>query len=597
MVDQPAGAARALDLARRRGHDVGDALGRGLEAVQDAVELHAHLQRQGVAGGVIGQLGRAARILQVVRVVLRLEHIQHVRAIGLGRLHHIGAGRIGLAADGEGARGALHVDARLDQAVEEGDGGGQVGLIGGDDVAARVAPRRVAQHLVIQGRVDAATAVRLLASGGLERVDAARGDAPGVGIALVDGVLAHAPDVEQHPVLVARGVVQDGAIDRQGVIDRLGEMPGLRRDRHGQVVARQLVVGNQADLTGRRMAGDLGQQAHRVVEIGDGALHPVVPGRIAGPATHGRAGLALLDQAAVHRRADLGQGAHDQGVVVVVEGVAERRHEHHGPRRRRLVVVVDDLREPLAEELPVDVGRLGHGRQVVVAVVIVADVLLVQLGDAGELTLQRILVAHVPGRDQLPPVRVQRREQDDDVVQDARRLGVLGRQPFIEGGDQGLGRHRLGRMQAAVDPDHGLALGGQGAGLGLADALGLGQAARDLLIAVDLGQVLGRGDDGEILRPPFGRLADLDQLHPIRLPGQGVQIAFELAVGDQAIVVADLMAESLQRGRQGAGGRGGGGGRRGAGRRLQRQGAGRAQSQGGQAGGEAAEEGMGHSNS
>ncbi len=210
-------------------------------------------------------------------------------------------------------------------------------------------------------------------------------------------------------------------------------------------------------------------------------------------------------------------------------------------------MVIDDLREPLAEELPIDIGRLGHRGQIVVAVVIVTDVLLIQARNRGVLALQRVLVAHIPGRDQLPSVRVQRREQDDHVVQDAPGLGVLGRQPFIEGGDQGLGRHGFCGVQTAVDPDHGLALGGQGASLGFADALGLGQPARDLLIAVDVRQVLRRGNDRQILRPPLGRFADLQQLHPVRLPGQCLQIAFELAVGDQAIVGADLVAKGLQR--------------------------------------------------
>uniref|UniRef100_A0A0N5A4K1 LigA n=1 Tax=Parastrongyloides trichosuri TaxID=131310 RepID=A0A0N5A4K1_PARTI len=584
MIDQPSGAAIALDLAGRRGHDIAHALGRRLEAVQDAVELHAHLHGQGVARGVIGQFGRAARILQVVRVVLRLEHVQNVRAIGLGRLHHIGTRRIGLSPNGEGARRPLHIHPGLDQAIQEGDGGGQVGLVRRDDIAARIAPGRVAQHALIQGRIDSAS---VFTGRRVQGVDRRGRDPPGVGIALVDGVLAHAPDVEQHPILVARGVVQHRPVDRLRVLNRLGETPGLGRHRQGQVVAGQLVVRDQADLAGGRMAGDLGQQADRIVEIGDGALHPVVPCRIVGPAAHGRAGLALLDQAAVHGGPDLGQGAHDQRVVVVVEGVAERRHEDHGPRRRRLVVVVDDLREPLAEELPIDVGRLGHGRQVVVAVVIVADVLLIQHRDAVVLALQRILVAHVPGRNQLPPVRVQRREQDDYVVQDALGLGVLGRQPFIEGGDQGLRRHRLGGVQAAVDPHYGLAFGGQGAGLVLADALGLGQAPRDLLIAVDVGQVLRRGDDREVLRPSFRRATDLQQLHPVGLPRQGMQIALELGVGDQAIVRSDLMAERLQRRGQGAGGRRGrrrGGGE--GGRRLKGQGAGRREGQDGQAGGQ-----------
>ncbi|MNR90631.1 hypothetical protein D3C72_216170 [compost metagenome] len=117
----------------------------------------------------------------------------------------------------------------------------------------------------------------------------------------------------------------------------------------------------------------------------------------------------------------------------------------------------------------------------------------------------------------------------------------------MHGGDQGLGRDGLGRVQAAVDPDHGLAFGGHGAGLGFADALGLGQTTRDLLIAVQMGQVLWAGDDGDVLGAALGGLADLDQLHPVRLPSQGLQIGFPLGVVDQAVVGADLMAERFLR--------------------------------------------------
>jgi len=102
------------------------------------------------------------------------------------------------------------------------------------------------------------------------------------------------------------------------------------------------------------------------------------------------------------------------------------------------------------------------------------------------------------------------------------------------------------------------------------------------------------------LRPPFGGFADLQQLHPVRLAGQGVQIALELGVGDQMIVRPDLMAERLQRGGEGAGGGGRGRdrGRRSGG--FERQDAGRREGQDGQPGGQSAcgsKGGSGHEDS
>ncbi|MNU83787.1 hypothetical protein D3C71_734960 [compost metagenome] len=62
-----------------------------------------------------------------------------------------------------------------------------------------------------------------------------------------------------------------------------------------------------------------------------------------------------------------------------------------------------------------------------------------------------------------------------------------------------------------------------------------------------MGQVLRRRDDGDILGAALGGLADLDQLHPVRLAGQGLQIGFPLGVVDQAVVGPDFMAKGLLR--------------------------------------------------
>jgi hypothetical protein len=79
---------------------------RAVEALQDAIELHPHLERQRVPGVVIGRPGRPARVQQIVGIVLRLEHVEHVGPERLRGLHNVGAGRIRLARDGERGGGA-----------------------------------------------------------------------------------------------------------------------------------------------------------------------------------------------------------------------------------------------------------------------------------------------------------------------------------------------------------------------------------------------------------------------------------------------------------------------------------------------------------
>ena len=88
-------------------------------------------------------------------------------------------------------------------------------------------------------------------------------------------------------------------------------------------------------------------------------------------------------------------------------------------------------------------------------------------------------------------------EQDDHVVEDAERLRVVGGDELVERLDQRLGAEHFAGVQAAVDPDDGLALGGQLAGLGLVDALGQREPAGDVPVVVELVVVGRRRDDAQ----------------------------------------------------------------------------------------------------
>ena len=85
---------RAGDAPGGHAEFVGHALERPVEGLEDAVELHAHLEGERPAGAVVGRNRRAARVLEVVRMILRLEHVEHVRAKCLRRLHDERAGRV-----------------------------------------------------------------------------------------------------------------------------------------------------------------------------------------------------------------------------------------------------------------------------------------------------------------------------------------------------------------------------------------------------------------------------------------------------------------------------------------------------------------------
>ena len=126
----------------------------------------------------------------------------------------------------------------------------------------------------------------------------------------------------------------------------------------------------------------------------------------------------------------------------------------------------------------------GCVRHVEVAVVVVADVLLIEPRQAaGAALLLRSGVAHVPVGHQLHAVGIGVHGEDDHVAQEAHRLFVGLADELIDGLDQLLRAEHFGGVQAAVDPDHGLAFARERARLVVGEALGQREAARDVLVA------------------------------------------------------------------------------------------------------------------
>ena len=120
-----------------------------------------------------------------------------------------------------------------------------------------------------------------------------------------------------------------------------------------------------------------------------------------------------------------------------------------------------------------------------------AGVLVVEDRDALRGALHRVVVPHVPVGDEGVAVRIGVGDQEDDVIQEAHRLGVVAADHLPHEFHELLGAEDLGGVEAAVDPDDGLALGGERAGFVLGDALGMRQPPRDLLVAVEVGPVGG----------------------------------------------------------------------------------------------------------
>ena len=306
--------------------------------------------------------------------------------------------------------------------------------------------------------------------------------------------------------------------------------------------------GTKPIVSGVGLPIDSGQQAHLVVEVGHRPQAAVPPRRVVRSRSRRHAGLAFGVEARVHGGADLVERVDDDRVVDVVEGIAEGRREHHRAGRAGLVMVVHDLREPLAIQNPVHVRGFRLVHHVEVAVVVVADVLLIEARQ-----LRRCCAA---SRSALRMYQSETSSMPSGLACVARmitslrmrmRLFVVLAGELVDGLDQLLRAEHFGGVQAAVDPDHRLAFLGERARRVVGEALGLRQAARDLLVAIELLEVLGRGDDRHQLIAALGGLADRLDDHAIGFGIELLHVLGELGVVREHVVGADVVAEECLR--------------------------------------------------
>ena len=166
--------------------------------------------------------------------------------------------------------------------------------------------------------------------------DALRCDRPVVRAAALDRVLAHPVDVEQEVFAMLRGEVEHRAVGGHRVVDRLAEVPRLRRDR---------------DTAGRRSAA--AARARTESPSASGCRSSRSAGRSCCGSTPSCAGrrstrsssrrpIASSRPACLRRRSGCASPrrpgrcrAAISGSKIVVERIAERRREHHRARRAR----------------------------------------------------------------------------------------------------------------------------------------------------------------------------------------------------------------------------------------------------------------------
>ena len=209
------------------------------------------------------------------------------------------------------------------------------------------------------------------------------------------------------------------------------------------------------------------------------------------------------------------------------------------------MVVVHDLGEPLLVEDTVHVDRLGLAREVEVAIVVVADVLLVGARESGQRAQGRFTFAHVPVRNQFMAIRVGVNRQHNHVAEEPERLSVRSADQLIHGLDELLRAQHLVGMQPAIDPDDGLAFSRQRPRLIVGEAVSQRQPTGNVSIAIDLCEVVGGRDHRHPLDAPFFGAPDIHQLHAIGLAVERLPVLLELRICGQEVVVANRRAELL----------------------------------------------------
>ena len=206
-------------------------------------------------------------------------------------------------------------------------------------------------------------------------------------------------------------------------------------------------------------------------------------------------------------------------------------------------MVVEDLGLPLARHARGHAG-LDLVDHVPVAVVVVADVLLVEEGRRGDF-VGRAHVGPVPLGDHRLPVGVDRRPQHEDhVVQDGTGLGVVVAGDQVVGQLDGvLGVRDLGGVEAAVDVHQGAALVGERAGLGVAEAARVREAERDFAVAVQVAQILGAGDERDVHGSPEGGAADFTEFEAVAGRVELLEVVDRFLEGGEEEVGPHTLAE------------------------------------------------------
>jgi hypothetical protein len=207
------------------------------------------------------------------------------------------------------------------------------------------------------------------------------------------------------------------------------------------------------------------------------------------------------------------------------------------------VFVEEELRVPAVVEDAVDRPGLLLGEHIIVAVVVVTHIGMVEPRHVAAF-VGRAHVFVVPVDDHHLPVRIDRRHQEEDRgVEPGEHLRVAGGGHAVHEFQGHLGRADLGGVDGTGDHRDGLALRHQRAGLVLGHPLGIGEAAGDLPVAVEVALVRFGGQDHDRHVVAEGRGPGRLDAHPVRGGVDKTQVFDDLRPGCELAVLPNPVAE------------------------------------------------------
>ncbi|GIU77772.1 MAG: hypothetical protein KatS3mg005_1010 [Bryobacteraceae bacterium] len=193
-----------------------------------------------------------------------------------------------------------------------------------------------------------------------------------------------------------------------------------------------------------------------------------------------------------HHVAELG----DQGIDVGLYRIQPRRDEHSGAEHAHLVDVIDNLRPENIMQFFDDGPVFRLGEEIPVAVIVMADVFLIELGRTGALE-RGAQGAAIPGGHEVEAIGVDRRgENENHVVEHAQGARILSRGEAVGQLDGRMRGRHLGGVDAARDQNDGLPFPGQAGGFVRRRDAGVGEAALDVQISFQVPQGFRSGNHG-----------------------------------------------------------------------------------------------------